>query len=255
MKQKNILFCIIAILCVAFLCIEAAIKLYQHNVPAETTIYGNSDNDNSDKPEIYETKAVSDAYLSGDCSALSALDKEIYDKAVEILKNVITEGMTDYEKELAIHDFMVTNITYDTASLEVFGEENENSVNPYGALLNGKAVCTGYTTTFKMFMDMLEIPNLIVYAEDSDREEHAWNMVELEDDWYYVDVTWNDPIPDEDDRVALHKYFNVTEDFMRENDHVWDSSQLPKADSTKYSYENMTGKNSQELDYEIQTMY
>ena len=61
-----------------------------------------------------------DAYLSGDPSGLSELDKKIYDKAVEIIENIINEDMSLYEKELAIHDYIVLNTKYDAANLRDF---------------------------------------------------------------------------------------------------------------------------------------
>lgn len=187
---------------------------------------------------IYDTTVVSQAYLSGNPDSLSGIDRDIYDRAVEIISEVITDDMSDFEKELAIHDWIVYNCTYDNRALGILSEPGENSDNPYGALCNGQAICTGYTLSFQMFMDMLEIPCLTVYASDNEGEEHAWNMVEIEGDWYYVDVTWDDPVPDSDGRLVSHQYFNVTEDYMRSTGHVWDSTGLATADSDTYSYVN-----------------
>lgn len=197
--------------------------------------------DNADSSEtassIYDTTAISSAYLSGDTSKLSEFDMQIYNKASEILELIISDDMSAYEKELAVHDYLVYNVSYDDSQLNVFYKHDKNSVNPYGALINGKAICSGYTSSFRMFMDMLEIPCLTVEAKDEDGGDHAWNMVELDGDWYYVDVTWDDPMP-ESENSPMHEYFNVTEDFLREHGHVWNSEELPKADADKYSYEN-----------------
>jgi transglutaminase/protease-like cytokinesis protein 3 len=62
-------------------------------------------------------------------------------------------------------------------------------------------------------------------------------MVRLEDDeWYCVDVTWDDtePLRNPEDGPINHKYFNVTSDFLRYNDHQWNESRVPKATSEKY---------------------
>lgn len=255
MKQIKVFVSVLLVLCVGIVCVIIGKKIYDHYNHHETIVYSNSSVADNENSELYNTKPVSDAYLSGDTSRLSDLDKKIYDTAAEILDKIITDEMSEYEKELAIHDYIVTNTTYDVNKLGVFQDYNENSDNPYGTLVNGKAICWGYTSTFKMFMDMLEIPNIVVFAQDSDNDDHAWNMVQLDNEWYYVDVTWDDPTPDEENRPALHKYFNVTEEFLKNNRHVWDSTNLPEADSTTYSYENMTQKSSQESAYEIQTLY
>ena len=209
----------------------------------------------SKKVTFYDTTPISDAYLSDDTSKLSEFDRKIYNKAVEIADKIITDDMTNFDKELAIHDYITTHTTYDSKALSVFGEKSENADNPYGTLINNTAICTGYTTTFKMFMDMFNIPNKLIYAKDSNNLDHAWNIVELDDEWYYVDVTWNDPHPDEKNRPALHKYFNVTEKFLKDNNHIWDSKDLPKAESTKYAYKNMRKMSKEEAEYEISTMY
>lgn len=236
LRSNKALFFIVILLCTLFVCTKVVKKLYHQFRPYETTLYGVSETEQEDS-DIYNTKPISDAYLSGDTSGLSDFDKKIYDKAVEIIDNVINEDMSLYEKELAIHDYIVSNSEYDTANLGIFHEHSQNSENPYGALINGKSICSGYAATFKMFMDMFEIPNIIVYAEDDNRDDHAWNLVQLDDDWYYVDVTWDDPSSDIEDLPVSHIYFNVTEEFLRKNGHVWNSEGLPKADSTEYSYE------------------
>ena len=60
--------------------------------------------------EIKSTTHISDAYKNGDPSALSAEDKETYDLASDVIAQVIKEGMSDYEKEVAIYDWMFDNI-------------------------------------------------------------------------------------------------------------------------------------------------
>lgn len=194
------------------------------------------DSADDEAPGIYDTSLISKAYLDGAPDSLSGIDREIYDKASEVISDVITEDMSDFEKELAIHDWIVYNCTYDNKALGILGGYSENSDNPYGALINGQAICKGYTSAFQMFMDMLEIPCLTVYASDEQGDEHAWNMVEIENGWYYVDVTWDDPVPDHSGRLVTHKYFNVTEEFMRETGHVWDTSGLEKTVADAYLY-------------------
>jgi len=185
--------------------------------------------------ELYDTTSISQAYLTGDTSELDEFQLSIYNKAVQIIGDNISDEMTDYQKELAIHDYLVKNCEYDDGLLSVLGVHGKNAENPYGALIDGKAICSGYTTSFQMFMDMLEIPCKSIKAGDADDEEHAWNMVMIDGKWYYVDVTWDDPIPDKKGRPTRHSYFNVTYDIMAER-HVWDHTGYPEADSFENSY-------------------
>ena len=73
------------------------------------------------------------------------------------IDKVITDDMDDYAKELAIHDFIVQNVTYDINMLGIFEDHGEHAADPYGALVDGKCICSGYTTTFNMFMDIFFI--------------------------------------------------------------------------------------------------
>ena len=64
--------------------------------------------------------------------------------------------------------------------------------------MNKKAVCEGYAKSFKYLMDELGIPCIIVTGESKNSkgniEKHAWNYVQIDQRWYAVDVTWDDPI-------------------------------------------------------------
>lgn len=184
---------------------------------------------------LYDTTPISQAYLTENTSSLDDFQLSIYNKAVQIIDGEISDEMTDYQKELAIHDYLIKNCEYDEGLLTVLGGHGKNAENPYGALIDGKAICSGYTTSFQMFMDMLEIPCKSIKAGDSNNEEHAWNMVEINDKWYYVDVTWDDPVPDRSNRPTRHSYFNVTYDIMAER-HVWDSNGYPEANNYEDSY-------------------
>ncbi len=107
---------------------------------------------------------------------------ELYVKEKEILNQIITEDMNEAEKILAVHDWLAKNVTYDiTLSNESYYMES--------AILKGKAVCGGYTQAFRDFMILLNIPCQYVR---SDSMNHAWNQVQIEGEWYWLDVTWDD---------------------------------------------------------------
>jgi hypothetical protein len=166
--------------------------------------------DDTDESGMYDVSPIVEAYRSGNLSELTDTQFEIYEKAANVLDEIIKDGMDDYEKELAVHDWIIYNCTYDEGSLSAIPRPSENCDNPYGVLINGEAICRGYTTTFRMFMGMLGIPCGTVHAEDIEGDEHAWNTVKLDGSWYYVDCTWDDPVPDFDGRPVRHTYFNVS---------------------------------------------
>jgi hypothetical protein len=174
---------------------------------------------------IRSTTAISDAYLTGDSSQLSSRDKETLDMASEILDEIITDGMTPYEKELAVYEWMVTHLAYDSGALVIIPETDEDSDNPYGVLKYHNAVCVGYATTFRLFMQMLEIPCKVVHNSEL---FHTWDLVELDGHWYHVDVY-------SDVGETGHAYFNLP-DGVRLQQQTWDTDFFPAADALDFNY-------------------
>ncbi len=197
---------------------------------------------------IYDNTAVVSAYKSGDASALSEFDKAIYDAAVTGISTFYREGMSDTEIILAAHDYVTTLCTYDVDELALIPKRSENSESPYGALINKRAICMGYTTSFQMFMDMLGVESIIVRGEAND-EEHAWNMVHIGEKWYHVDCTWDDYVPDYEGRPAVHIFYMLT-DSAAEVEHIWNRESAPKADSDELNYykvNNLCAENDEQI--------
>lgn len=91
-----------------------------------------------------------------------------------------------------VNEWMIDNLSYEDR------EGNNNKYNLYGAIVETKVVCEGYARMFKYIMDGLDIPCILVSGtatnSDGETELHAWNYVELNGQWYAIDVTWNDPV-------------------------------------------------------------
>ena len=85
-------------------------------------------------------------------------------------------------------------------------------------------------------MDILEIPCITVLAEDKEGDEHSFNQVQLGSDWYYVDCTSDDPVPETFGRGPRHDYFNVTQQEMSDAGVEWDTDKCNPAISYEYSY-------------------
>lgn len=163
---------------------------------------------------------------------LSQEDLEVIDKMEEIVSEIITDDMTDYEKELAIHDYIVKNYKYDHENY-ISDTIPDESYTPYGLLVKGTGVCQAYAEVTKLLLNKVGIECDVVVGTSRD-ENHAWNILKLEDEYYMLDVTWNDPTPDEEGYVN-YDYFNLTqEQFLQ--DHSWDTSKWPIATGTKYNY-------------------
>ena len=101
----------------------------------------------------------------------------------------IPDNATRFQIVQALHDYLVRNCVYDRSAVN---EVISPSRTAYGALANGKAVCQGYSLAYKLLLRRAGVPAIYV---GSDSMQHAWNMVQMENNgWYHVDVTWDDPI-------------------------------------------------------------
>ena len=104
-----------------------------------------------------------------------------------------------YEKEQYVHDALVQVAEYAESSLM-----NQSA---YSALVLGRTVCAGYARAFQYLMQQLEIP--CYYCAGYTGQEHAWNIVKLDDGYRNVDVTWDDTDP------GTYDYYNKTDsEFM-----------------------------------------
>lgn len=104
---------------------------------------------------------------------------------------------SDYEKEKYIHDALIDRISYNMGA-----EMNQSA---YSALVNGQTVCAGYARAYQYLLQQLNIP--CYYCTGYAGENHAWNIVELEDGYYNVDTTWDDT----DMEGGNYAYFNKTD--------------------------------------------
>jgi len=188
---------------------------------------------------LYDNSAVVHAWRTGDESGLSDMDQRILEVCKEVFSEVITEGMTDFEKELALHDWLIAHGVYDPQSRDNVAHKGQpNNTDPYGMLHGGYGICLGFATTFQLLMDLAEIECITVVGAAYDSEQdHAWNMVKLDGEWYCVDVTWNNSGDNQPDRdYAIHRYFNVTSAKLRSTDHQWDYENTPEATADRYRW-------------------
>ena len=174
---------------------------------------------------IRSTEQISDAYLSGDTSALSDKDKETLRMASSILSQIIQEGMTDYEKEKAVYEWMTVELQFDTGVLPVIPDTGADCDNPFGVLKYHNAVCVGYATTFRLFMQMLEIPCMVVHNSE---RYHSWDLVRLDGEWYHTDIYSDAGNPN-------YTHFNLT-DSMMACMQDWNTDFFPAADGYEYCY-------------------
>lgn len=159
--------------------------------------------------------------------------QQVYDKANEIINNVTTSNMTDYEKEKALHDYIVKNTEYDEENYDADTIPQE-SYSPYGILIKNTGVCSGYAKTMKLLLNMVDI-NCKVISGQGNYGSHAWNKVEIDGKEYNLDATWDDPVPDKGPNYVRYDYFNISDDELSK-DHNWDVNVNSNGKNYKIKY-------------------
>ncbi len=134
------------------------------------------------------------------------MKKQLDQKVNELLSKV--KDKDSFETEVYLHDYLCENIVY------TLTEKDDMIYTAYGALVNGKAVCEGYSRAMQLLCDKLEIPCGLVYGW-SQGIGHMWNLINPGDGWYHLDVTWDD---DDDNGIISHRYLNTTRYSMTHND-------------------------------------
>lgn len=136
-------------------------------------------------------------------------NKLVFDSAREYLSLVENEG-SPYRIALALHDAIIKSTAYAYKEDGVTPREELWAHNVLGVFEKKSGVCESYAKTFQMLLNYCGIENILVSGE-SFGEDHAWNMVRMEDgEWYWFDLTWDDT-PGWMNGVS-YNYFCVTDD-------------------------------------------
>ena len=180
---------------------------------------------------LYEVQipvmAKSGSYIYGS-------DTDNMEDAVDEALAVVKPGMSDLDKVLALHDYLVLHTAYAYRDY-LNGMLGGNVYNPQGPLMEGKAVCQGYALAYYLLLNNVGIENKVVVSYSMN---HAWNMLKVDGKWYHIDATWDDPAWDILGRVR-HEYFMLSDAAIKEKEHYdWSSydpeQETPVADSDKY---------------------
>ncbi|AHN20150.1 transglutaminase domain-containing protein [Lysinibacillus varians] len=168
------------------------------------------------------------AKIFGEQSYLMTPEQAAYVEmnAQEIVATIAKNAKTDVEKIKAVNDYIVANTAYT--------EQTKSSPHSaYTVLAEHGGVCQGYALLAHSMLQKLgfETKYIVGYVG---QEGHAWNLVKLDGQWYHLDTTWNDPVPDR--KGAIRYQYFLVDDRTMARDHTWIADDYPKATSTAYSY-------------------
>ena len=192
-----------------------------------------------DHPEIFYFDYEESVYWSNGKLEIKYIDSkevvtnminELDNKINNILEKHISNSMSDIEKVIAIHDYIVLNTKY---------LQTKNCYDPYGVIVKGEGVCQGYAKSMQLLLNKIGIECLYVSSPEMN---HGWNIVNIDGEYYHIDATWDDPISNKDN-VTKYEYFALSDEEISKT-HTWDESKYPSCNSDKYKY-------MREMDYII----
>lgn len=130
--------------------------------------------------------------------------KLIEAKVKEIENTVWQDTMSVEDKIKEIHNYIINNSKYDKDRSDK-NIVKYKSDTAYGSLLEGYSLCGGYTDAMELFLEDLGIKSYKVSSEN-----HVWNAVNLNNNWYHLDLTWDDPITTDGSDILEYNFFLIT---------------------------------------------
>lgn len=125
-------------------------------------------------------------------------------KVDEVIANNLTATSTDVDKIKMAHDYIINNARYDTdrSQRNVISYKSDIA---YGPLIQGFAICGGYSDAMQLFLEKFGLKNYRVASDG-----HIWNAVNVNGKWYHLDLTWDDPITNDGTQIVDDKYFLIS---------------------------------------------
>ncbi|MBE6688493.1 MAG: hypothetical protein E7588_04330 [Ruminococcaceae bacterium] len=172
--------------------------------------------------------------------------KKQIEKAIKPFLKGIKPSMSDYEVALRTHENIVELIDYDSLELDAQEKDSEFDKKPdnirtiYGVFVEGEAVCAGYAKAFQYLLNRLGIECAYVIGTCNEGGGHAWNLVKLEGEYYYIDVTFDDhsntDIRKNVSGNVSYDYFCITTEELARSRKTRKAECYPQCTATKCNY-------------------
>lgn len=149
------------------------------------------------------------------------LINEIEAKIDYIEENILNKN-TNIETNIKLaHDYIINNSKYDSARSD-YNIINYKSDIAYGPLIEGYGICGGYTDAMMLILERLKVPNYKISSST-----HIWNAINLNDTWYHLDLTWDDPVTSNNSDLLEHNFFLISTSKLHQletEQHIFDET-------------------------------
>lgn len=160
----------------------------------------------------------------------------LIDESVERCLSGISDDADDYTKVKYLYDYIVLNTDYN--------KNTENDQNICSVFINQESVCAGYAKAFQYLLQQCKIEAVLVLGH-SFEESHAWNLVKLDGEYYYFDVTWGDPqfgsVKQAKSWYVDYGFFGLTTEELLKTHTIENAFKLPQCTADAYNYYKKEG--------------
>ena len=183
---------------------------------------------------------LSYTYTQAECSKY---DELIEKRVTEFIERANLYGKNNSEVVHSLHDLFVLTIKYDYSADTGTSDSDLFAHSILGVFLKRKAVCDGVAKAFKYLLNRLNIRCVVVRGilggngAVNGKENHAWNIVYINDDFYHIDVT-ND-LMKEHSRYLCQDYYCL-DDKLISRDHRGFQG-VPRCTERKENYFDKNG--------------
>lgn len=144
--------------------------------------------------------------------------KEINTEVDKIYNKIVNPNNSIKDNIKIIHDYIINNTKYDTLRSDQNIRKYHSDI-AYGPLFEGYAICGGYTDLMQLFLEKLNVKSFRISSSD-----HVWNAVNIDNTWYHLDLTWDDPVVDDNIDRLNYDFFLI------------DTKQLQDKEKTKHEF-------------------
>lgn len=209
-----------------------------------------------DRPEYFWFRGCATTYSSD--GIVSKIEPTYYPDLLENFReksDEVNKIINSYLKEFGNKTVLQQErLAHDRMVKETYYQHSPHEQTVYGILVERKGVCGGYARAFQLLMQKFGVPCYYCLGKTTSSNKdsnglHAWNIIKLGNDYYNMDITWDDDNDNIIDDHASYKYYNCTDAFISKNHKRVDESKvLPACKGTKYSFDNINGGVSAELE-------
>ena len=145
-------------------------------------------------------------------------EKEFINNKIDSIYPALTQGYNKNDVNsikntiTTIHNYIINTTRYDSDRADNNIKKYKSDI-AYGPLFEGYALCGGYTDLLELFLEKMEIKSYKVSSQ-----MHIWNAININNQWYNVDLTWDDPVTNTGEDMLLTDYLLVESNTMQEKD-------------------------------------